>query len=93
MAHCPSVDLMFASAVEIAKQTIAVLLTGMGDDGARGMRELRDAGALTIAQNESSSIIYGMPRAAYDRGGVAEQLHINRIGERVRRLIRGTGGG
>lgn len=89
MAHCPSVDVMFASAVEIAKRTIAVLLTGMGNDGARGMRELRDAGALTIAQNESSSIIYGMPRAAHDLGGVAEQLHINRIGERVRQLIRG----
>lgn len=88
VAHCPSVDVMFESAIEIAKKTVAVLLTGMGNDGARGMSELRRAGALTIAQNESSSIVYGMPRAAWDMGGVAEQLHINRIGERLRQVIR-----
>lgn len=86
--HCPSVDVLFESAVEIAARSVAVLLTGMGSDGAHGMCRLKEAGAWTIVQNEASSIVYGMPRAAYEAGGASERLHINRIGERLRDLVR-----
>ncbi|MHB9001651.1 MAG: chemotaxis-specific protein-glutamate methyltransferase CheB [Thermoanaerobaculia bacterium] len=89
-AHCPSVDVMFESAVPIASKTLAVLLTGMGEDGAVGMSFLKRAGAITIAQNESSSVVYGMPRAAQELGAVDEQLHIDRIGDRIRQIVRSS---
>lgn len=83
--HCPAVDALFESvaATEMAKDTLAVLLTGMGKDGAQGMLALREAGAWTIAQDEATSVVYGMPRAAALLGAVSEQLPLERIPERL----------
>lgn len=67
-AHMPSVDVMFAGAVPRAPDTVAVLLTGMGRDGADGMLRLRQAGATTIAQSGRTAVIDGMPRAARENG-------------------------
>lgn len=72
--HRPSVDVLFRSVAKTAgKAAIGVILTGMGKDGAAGMLELRQAGAVTLGQDEHSSLIYGMPRAAFECGGVMEQ--------------------
>jgi len=69
--HRPSVDVLFRSAANVAgKNAIAAILTGMGDDGAAGMREMHQAGAYTIAQDEASCVVYGMPKAAVATGGV-----------------------
>jgi two-component system chemotaxis response regulator CheB len=72
--HLPSVDALFRSAVPIASNVVAALLTGMGRDGAEGLLALRKAGAATIGQDESSSVVYGMPRAAWEIGAVRQQL-------------------
>lgn len=71
--HIPSVDVLFQSALPVAPRIVAALLTGMGRDGAQGLLELRRAGARTLAQDEASSVVYGMPRAAADLGA-AEQI-------------------
>lgn len=69
--HCPSVDVLFDSvASTTGRQIIGILLTGMGADGAQGLLRLRQAGALTIAQNRESSVVYGMPKVAADIGAV-----------------------
>lgn len=76
----PSVDVLFQSCVRhIGKHTISVLLTGMGRDGADGMKALFDAGAVTIAQNEETCVVFGMPKAAIDAGGVQEVLPLESI--------------
>jgi two-component system chemotaxis response regulator CheB len=88
--HCPSVDVLFSSArAAVGKRTVAVLLTGMGQDGARGMAELVQHGAHTIAQDEASCVVYGMPRAALAAGGVCETLPLTCIGSRLRCLLLG----
>lgn len=88
--HCPSVDVLFSSArAAVGKRAVAVLLTGMGQDGARGMVELAQDGAHTIAQDEASCVVYGMPRAALAAGGVCETLPLTCIGGRLRRLLLG----
>ena len=69
--HRPSVDVLFKSAARTAgANAIGVILTGMGADGAEGMKEMHDAGAYTIAQDQASCVVYGMPREAVARGGV-----------------------
>ncbi|WP_149866323.1 protein-glutamate methylesterase/protein-glutamine glutaminase [Tropicimonas marinistellae] len=68
--HRPSVDVLFRSAVPVAPQVVCVILTGMGRDGAEGMRELHDAGARTIGQDRQSCVVYGMPRVAAELGAV-----------------------
>lgn len=74
--HCPSVDVLFRScAKEAGKHAIGVLLTGMGDDGARGLLEMRQAGARTYTQDEASSIVYGMPREAVSLGASLESAN------------------
>lgn len=75
----PSVDAMFDSAVPFAKKTIAIILTGMGQDGARAMRALRDAGAICIGQDRESSVIYGMPRMASEFGATQIELPLEQI--------------
>lgn len=86
--HRPSGDVLFQTAAPIyGSRAIAVLLTGMGKDGAAGMAEMARAGAYTIAQDEYSSVVYGMPKAAIDLGAVRDVLHINRIGRRIVELL------
>ncbi len=72
--HCPSVDVMMHSIAEhVGKNAIGGMLTGMGQDGAEGMLAMKNAGARCIAQDEATSVVFGMPRVAYEKGG-AEQL-------------------
>lgn len=78
--HSPSVDALFTSAVPIAKKVSAVLLTGMGRDGADGLLALRKAGAKTISQDEATSVVYGMPRAAAELGASEQILPLSAIG-------------
>lgn len=82
--HCPSVDVLFDSVAEIAKnKAIGVILTGMGADGAKGLLSMRKQGAYTIGQDEKSSTVYGMPMVAFNIGGVAKQLPLNMIAEEI----------
>lgn len=78
--HMPSVDALFTSALPGAPRAVAALLTGMGRDGAQGLKALRDAGATTFAQDEETCIVYGMPRAARDLGAVQTSLPLPQIG-------------
>lgn len=87
--HRPSVDVMFRSVARAAgANTIGVILTGMGADGAKGMLELRTAGASTIAQDEASCVVFGMPKVAIELGGAMEVLPLDRIATRVVELAR-----
>jgi len=82
--HRPSVDVLFRSAARVcAKTAVAAILTGMGKDGAEGMLELRRAGAVTLGQDEESSLIYGMPRAAFERGAVMRQYSLSRMADAI----------
>ena len=84
--HRPSVNVLFRSAAQTAAQNaVGVILTGMGDDGADGMGELKAAGARTIAQDEATSVVFGMPREAIERGAVDEVLPLPRIAHAVLR--------
>lgn len=85
--HRPSVDVLFRSAARYAgKNAVGVIMTGMGDDGARGMKEMYDAGAITIAQDEATCVVYGMPHEAVKLGGVHKSLPLQRIASEVMRL-------
>lgn len=84
--HTPSVDELFHSAVPSASKVVAALLTGMGRDGAAGLLALRNAGATTIGQDAPSSVVYGMPRAAWEIGAVQQQLPLSSIGPAILRL-------
>jgi two-component system chemotaxis response regulator CheB len=78
--HRPSVDVLFRSmAEEFGAQSVAVIMTGMGDDGANGMGAVRAAGGVTIAQNEASCVVFGMPKAAIDRGYVTRIVHLEEL--------------
>ncbi len=78
--HCPSVDVLFESvAKEAGDQAIGIILTGMGYDGAKGLRQMRRKGARTIGQDEQSSVVYGMPKVAYDIGAVEKQVDLKII--------------
>jgi len=69
--HCPSVDVLFESVADsVGMRAVGVLLTGMGEDGARGLLKIRQAGGLTIAQNKESCVVYGMPKVAVELGAV-----------------------
>jgi len=79
--HRPSVDVLFRSVAQQAgRNAAAVLLTGMGDDGARGLLEVRQAGAATAAQDEHSCVVFGMPRAAIELGAAASTLPLDQVG-------------
>jgi len=85
--HRPSVDVLFNSVAQYAGNAAAgVILTGMGRDGAAGLLEMRNKGARTIGQDESSCVVYGMPKAAHELGAVERQLHLNRISGAVLNL-------
>jgi two-component system chemotaxis response regulator CheB len=85
--HRPSVDVMFQSvSAAVGVNAIGVLLTGMGEDGARGLKAMREAGAPTIAQDEKTSVVWGMPGAAVRLGAAAEVLPLERIAARLMEL-------
>ncbi|GFE56684.1 chemotaxis response regulator protein-glutamate methylesterase [Geobacter sp. AOG1] len=82
--HRPSVDVLFRSAARYAgANAVGVIMTGMGDDGARGMWEMKEAGAVTIAQDEATSVVFGMPKEAIARGGVDMVLPLGGIAAAV----------
>lgn len=84
--HKPSVDVLFRSVAQAAGQNaVGVILTGMGDDGANGLLEMHQAGAHTIAQDEATCVVFGMPKEAIERGGVNEVLPLPRIAASVLR--------
>ncbi|HTP27141.1 MAG TPA: chemotaxis response regulator protein-glutamate methylesterase [Anaeromyxobacteraceae bacterium] len=84
--HRPSVDVLFRSVARYAgKNAVGVIMTGMGDDGAHGMSEMKEAGAYTIAQDEATSVVFGMPQEAIKRGCVDRVLPLERIGGEVLR--------
>jgi two-component system chemotaxis response regulator CheB len=82
--HRPSVDVLFRSVARVAgKAAVGAILTGMGKDGAEGLLEMRKAGAITLGQDEASSLIYGMPRAAFERGAVMRQVPLSHMAEAI----------
>ena len=82
--HRPSVDVLMSSVAKAAgRDAVGVILTGMGRDGAQGLLQMRQAGARTIGQNEASSLIYGMPRVAFEVGAVGRQVHLTRISQEI----------
>jgi two-component system, chemotaxis family, protein-glutamate methylesterase/glutaminase len=82
--HKPSVDVLFRSAADCAgRDALAIILTGMGDDGARGMKLLHDKGARTLAQDEASCVVYGMPKEAVAMGGVDDVMPLGQVARAV----------
>ncbi len=91
--HRPSVDVLFNSVAEACgAQAIGVILTGMGRDGADGLKAMRDAGCSTIGQDEATSLVYGMPKAAFDAGAVETQLPEDKIPSAILRIVSESGG-
>ncbi|TAN44484.1 MAG: chemotaxis response regulator protein-glutamate methylesterase [Nitrospirae bacterium] len=85
--HRPSVDVLFRSTARYAgKNAVGVIMTGMGDDGAKGMLEMKEAGAYTIAQDEATSVVFGMPKEAIKLGGVDKVTALDRIAFEVMRV-------
>jgi two-component system chemotaxis response regulator CheB len=90
--HCPSVDVLFDSVARVAKgRGLGVILTGMGRDGARGLAAIRAAGGRSLGQNEATSVVYGMPKAAFEIGAVERQLPLEKIGAAIRQLTNQEG--
>ena len=86
--HCPSVDVLFNSiATKVGENAIGVILTGMGYDGAKGLLNMKQAGAMTIGQDEQSCVVYGMPKVAYDIGGVTRQTTLKNIPQLLHSII------
>ncbi len=82
--HRPSVDVLFRSAARYAgKNAVGVIMTGMGDDGAAGMQEMHETGAYTIAQDEASCVVFGMPQEAIKLGGVDKVMSLGQIAQEV----------
>lgn len=86
--HRPSVDVLFDSVVNcgMAKQSLAIILTGMGSDGAKGLLNLKNNGCLTLGQNKETCVVYGMPKVAFEIGAVMFQLPLEQITDKVREL-------
>jgi two-component system chemotaxis response regulator CheB len=86
--HCPSVDVLFESvAKEAGNQAIGIILTGMGYDGAKGLLSMRKKGARTIGQDEGSSVVYGMPKVAFNIGAVERQASLEKIPKLIYSLL------
>jgi two-component system chemotaxis response regulator CheB len=82
--HRPSVDVMFRSVAKSAGgNALGIIMTGMGDDGAAGMLEMRTAGARTVAQDEESCVVFGMPKEAIKRGGVERTLPLSAMAQEI----------
>ena len=85
--HRPSVDVLFRSSAQYAgANAVGIIMTGMGDDGATGLLEMRNAGAQTIAQNEDSCVVFGMPKEAIARGAAGKVLPLNQLAPEICRL-------
>lgn len=82
--HVPSVDALFSSAARAGGDVIAAVLTGLGRDGAKGVVELAQSGAIALTQDEGSSVVYGMPRAAFETGAVRAQVPLDKMGAALR---------
>jgi two-component system chemotaxis response regulator CheB len=93
--HRPSADVLFHSAAEeFGSQTVAVIMTGMGDDGAEGLGAVKRAGGMTIAQSEESCVVYGMPKAAIERGYATRIVALDGLSATLQALCgRGEGHG
>ncbi len=90
--HRPSVDVLFRSAAENAgRNAVGVLLTGMGKDGARGLLEMRQAGAFTFAQDEASCVVFGMPREGIALGGACEVVSLDQMAESILKQVAASG--
>ena len=86
--HCPSVEVLFESVAKAAgSDAVGIILTGMGGDGGKGLLSMRKAGARTIGQDESTCVVYGMPKVAYDLGAVEYQEKLNDIAGRTYALL------
>ena len=86
--HRPSVDVLFESVAETyGKNAIGVILTGMGGDGAKGLLSMRSKGARTIGQDEASSVVYGMPKVAYNLGAVEQQISLKKIPQAIGAIL------
>jgi len=89
--HCPSVDVLFNSVAQtVGKNAIGAILTGMGQDGAKGLLNMKGKGAQTIGQDEESCVVYGMPKVAYDIGAVEIQASIDKISSIILSCINST---
>jgi two-component system chemotaxis response regulator CheB len=90
--HRPSVDVLFRSVAQSAgPNALGVIMTGMGDDGAAGLLEMREAGARTLAQDERSCVVYGMPKEALKRGGVERSVSLGEIGREIGQHLQQAG--
>ncbi|ODT71065.1 MAG: chemotaxis response regulator protein-glutamate methylesterase [Pelagibacterium sp. SCN 63-23] len=82
--HRPSVDVLFESVAKVVgKLAVGAILTGMGRDGARGLKLMREAGAYTLGQSQASALVYGMPRVAFEEGAVVEQAPLEQIASKL----------
>lgn len=87
--HCPSVDVLFDSVAKVVgRKAIGIILTGMGYDGAKGLLAMRRKGGRTIGQDEQSSVVYGMPKVAYNLGAVEKQASLNDIPLLLLRMLK-----
>lgn len=90
--HCPSVDVLFHSVAEVFGQNaMGVILTGMGNDGAKGLLEMKKRGAYTVGQNKDSSIVYGMPKEAFDMGAVIKQVPLTQVADEMKKYMQKYG--
>jgi len=91
--HKPSVEVLFKSAARlVGRNAVGIMLTGMGADGAKAMREMKDAGAYCLAQDEQSCVVFGMPREAIAAGAVHEVLPLSKIASTMLEHLRTTAG-
>ena len=89
--HRPSVDVLSRSVGKCAgANALGVIMTGMGDDGAAGLLEMRQAGARTVGQDEASCVVYGMPKEAVKRGAVEKTMPLNAIGREIMQQLSGV---
>lgn len=90
--HRPAVDVLFRSVAQVAgRNAVGVILTGMGGDGAKGMLEMREAGARTLAQDEETSVVFGMPKVAIEAGAVEQILPLGKVAQEILRLVESAG--
>lgn len=82
--HRPSVDVLFESVAQtVGAMAVGAILTGMGRDGARGLKKMRDAGAYTVGQSQASALVYGMPRVAFEEGAVVDQAPVEMVASKL----------